>query len=248
MPRSQLVVKKMGGKRKRSTKWGLVPRKKYTLRNTRSYVPRIFGSDFGFPDKLVTKVRYCDVYTLTGTVGLPGIQSMRMNSLQDPDFTGSGHQPMWVDQLLGSTGSGPYNKYRVLGSKITVTFAVSSAPSLAALNNSPVLVGILTQYNNGVLPTTSSGLMETDNCKWTVISDKSGGDTVKTVVATYSPKRDLSADEGDDTIAASAGSNPAAQFYAHMFKVDDTGGATVKAYCQVEYLVEFFNRNEVTQS
>lgn len=237
----------MAKKRKRQSSWGVTPRKK-TLKNTRSYVPRIRGSDYGFPDKLVTKLRYCDVITLSGSTTLPAVNTFRMNSLQDPDLTGIGHQPMWTDQLLGSTGSGPYNKYRVLGSKITVTFGVSSAPSLVALNNSPCLVGILCQQNNGFLQTSSGAIMETDNCNWKLISDKSGGQPFATVTNTYSPKRDLGADEGDDTISASSGSNPSAQFYAHVFRVDDTGAATVKAYVQIEYLVEFFNRNEVTQS
>ena len=48
-----------------------------------------------------------------------------MNSLFDPDFTGTGHQPYYFDQFATI-----YQRYTVIGSKLTATFT----PIPAAIN------------------------------------------------------------------------------------------------------------------
>jgi len=66
----------------------------------------------------VTRVRYCDNFNLACTAaGSIGKQYMRLNSLYDPDQTGTGHQTYWNTQFAQI-----YNRYVVLGSKMTVTF------------------------------------------------------------------------------------------------------------------------------
>ena len=67
---------------------------------------------FGFPDEFITTIRYVDVYTLTSASNGIAKQYMRMNSLFDPDQTGTGHQPYYFDQFAAL-----YNRYTVLGSK-----------------------------------------------------------------------------------------------------------------------------------
>lgn len=252
MARNQLVVRKMS-KRKRGSKWGLSARKRRredraSEINFRAYVPYISRPDYGFPDKFTTRIRYCDVTSLSATGGAIANNVYRMNSLFDPDLSAIGHQPMWADQLLGSTSTTPYNKYRVLGSKITVKFAQIDAPSTAVLNHAPCLVGIVCQQNSSLLAGSASALMETNNCNWNILQDKSGSNNVITIKNTFSPTRDLGLDAGDDTLAAASGLNPNAQFYAHVFKVDQAGSSNVLAYVEMEFLVEFFNRNEVNQS
>ena len=51
---------------------------------------------FGFPDEFITTIRYVDVYTLTSASNGIAKQYMRMNSLFDPDQTGTGHQPYYL--------------------------------------------------------------------------------------------------------------------------------------------------------
>lgn len=213
-----------------------------------SYVPGIRRPDFGFPDKAVTRVRYADVFDLSGAAGAIGLNQFRMNSCNDPDLTGVGHQPMWYDQWCNAAGSAPYSRYRVIGSKITARFALSTAPSVVATNVAPILVGIQCEANSSLTAAGQSSLMESNNSNWTILQDKSGGNNVVTVSNTYSPTRDLGLDRGDDTISAAYNANPSQQFYAYVFKVDSTGSSTVKAYVEIEYLVEFFQRNEVNQS
>lgn len=216
--------------------------------NFRSVIPRIRSPDFGYPDKLVTSLRYVDTFNLTGAAGAIGANVFRMNSLFDPDFTGLGHQPYFYDQLCGATGNAPYNKYRVIGSKMTVRFAISNAPSLAAANVGPVVVGITTNTSGGLYASSVSALMESTNTPYTILEDKSGGNNVKTLSVTFVPSRDLGMDVGDDTLAAGYSGNPSSTFYGIPWKVDTTGNATVIAFVEIDFRVEFFNRNEVAQS
>ena len=74
---------------------------------------------FGFPDEFITTIRYVDVYTLTSASNGIAKQYMRMNSLFDPDQTGTGHQPYYFDQFAAL-----YNRYTVLGSKLTAEFSL----------------------------------------------------------------------------------------------------------------------------
>lgn len=249
----QVQVSKMGKRyRKAGYKAGASIVKRRATReaeaNYRSYLPKVRRPDFGFPDKTVTRVRYCDVYDLFAAAGTVANQVMRLNGLNDPDFSGVGHQPMWYDQWCGPVGSAPYGRYRVLGSKITVKFASANTPAILANNWYPAMVGIVAQNVSGLFAASSSALMETSNCNWKLLQDKSGGNNVITISNTYSPSRDLGLDSGDDSISAAYNANPTQQFYAHVFKLDTVGGGTVKAYVEVEYLAEFFDRNEVAQS
>lgn len=215
----------------------------------RSVIPRIRNPDYGYPDKLVTKLRYVDKVLLDAAVEGIGANVFRMNSLFDPDFTGVGHQPMYFDQLCGAVGSAPYSRYRVLGSKMTVTFSpkVESFPALAQYG--PYTVGIISTATSGIYAGGVSALCEASNCDWTVIGEKAGGSNVKSLTCTYSPPRDLGVDTGDDTIAAAYNANPSQVFYASPWKSDQNGqGGGVFGLVEIVYTVEFFDRNEVAQS
>jgi len=57
------------------------------------------------PQRFITKLKYAG----TVTTGANGAWALRLNSLFDPDATGTGHQPYGYDQL-----SQLYNRYRVI--------------------------------------------------------------------------------------------------------------------------------------
>lgn len=240
------------GKRFRKHKYKIAsPWSRIDRGNDTSYRTRINptrANSFGYPDKLVTNIRYVDTVSLTGGSGVVGANVFRMNGLNDPDASGLGHQPMYFDQFCGPAGTAPYRKYRVLGAKATVTFSMASPPAIAAANFGPVIVGLLGTEANGLYASTVSALCETSNDSYAMLGDKSGGNNQKTLTLTYTPSRDLGLDSGDDTVAAPYGGQPSAQFYAIPWKVDTQAAGTVTALVQLEYRVEFFARNEVAQS
>jgi len=230
-------VSKMG-KRKRGVKWGTEAKKKskYTKQFTLS------KSDYGFPDKFRTKLRYCDTIAWVG--GAQASNTFRLNSIYDPDLSGTGHQPMYHDTLALV-----YGKYRVLGAKIKVVFAMRSPPSLALAEYSPTVVGIVTSANSSFLSIGSNQLMEQNNNNTQILSDKSSGASVVTCYQSYVPNRDIGNGTIDDTSAASFGNNPAQVFHAHIFKRDEGSQATsVTAFVTIEFDVEVFQRLEAPTS
>ena len=69
------VSSRRGAKRLRKAVKARAPwsaKRTQSLSFGRSRIPGIIRPDFGFPDKLVTKLRYVDNYLLTGAVGVPG--------------------------------------------------------------------------------------------------------------------------------------------------------------------------------
>jgi len=90
---------------------------------TSTNVPRI-----GFNPRQLVQLKYSDSYgasllTLTATN-----QQFRCNSLFDPDYTGTGHQPYRFDQLATF-----YSRYRVIDFRWKVIFNSSSMPYWCAV-------------------------------------------------------------------------------------------------------------------
>ena len=83
-----------------------------------------FPPGYGFPDKLECVLRYNTTYKFAGAI-TGTAQVWRMNSLFDPDLTGTGHQPQQFDQL-----SAVYSQYCVVASQVKMQ--VSDTSNVAA--------------------------------------------------------------------------------------------------------------------
>lgn len=188
----------------------------------------------GFPKEIVTKIRYCDAYQLTSASNAPSArQYMRMNSINDPDASGVGHQPLWHDQWAAA-----YGKYVVLYSKMIVTF--SHIPNTIATSqpSGPVIVGVLGDDNASTSSTTTTLL---ENSIWRNLGHQTGGNNTVTLYVTYSPKKDLGLPPEDDTVGALVSNNPSAQYYGGMYCIEagTAASTTVSACVTVEYTVRF---------
>lgn len=94
------------------------PKGQKRSRKTKSaVVPATFSV---FPSRLQTTLPYADQFNLQGTA-LSAVfgteRSFRLNSLYDPDFTSTGHQPYGFDQITPF-----YAKYLVHSVDVQVTF------------------------------------------------------------------------------------------------------------------------------
>lgn len=94
-------------------------RKRISHRRAYPHVPAFSRlRSIGLPPKMFAKLEYSDLYQLTINTntslawGSAATQSFQ-SSLYDPDYTGTGHQPMYFDQFC--SGTGPYQWYRVYG-------------------------------------------------------------------------------------------------------------------------------------
>lgn len=65
-----------------------------------------------FPNILRNTVRYVETVGLTLTAGIFNFYVWTCNGLYDPNITGTGHQPMYFDQITSL-----YSNYAVLGSR-----------------------------------------------------------------------------------------------------------------------------------
>ena len=120
----------------------------------------------GFPLRKLVKFRYVTFASINPSTSSVAYNVYRANSLFDPDYTGVGHQPSNFDRWMGI-----YNHFTVIGSKINVRWAPTSAGSLT-----PAIVGVT--LNDGV--TDLSGLTTEDvlekkltRTKWRVVGSQS---------------------------------------------------------------------------
>jgi len=72
---------------------------------------------FGFPDRLISKLRYHASITKSSVLGAQALQQFRWNSTYDPDYTNVGHQPLYRD-----TFASIYDQYAVIKAHAVVTF------------------------------------------------------------------------------------------------------------------------------
>lgn len=161
---------------------------------------------YGFPDGLITNLQYCAAVSLTPSAGTPTpVYVFRLASLFDPDYTSTGTQPYWFDQLAAV-----YERYKVLGAKITVNFSYESQ---TAAGVGPTIVGIQCGEITGASSADSNVLRMTSNVTSDVLTTQS--DT-KTVVATYSPRQAYS-DTIQDALTAAVSANPSRNWNAVVF-------------------------------
>jgi len=69
----------------------------------------------GFPDRLITILKYSESYTFNGSAA-PAAQQWTVNSAFDPNNTGVGHQPSFYD-----TFSAIYARYFVRAFKVDIS-------------------------------------------------------------------------------------------------------------------------------
>lgn len=109
-----------------------MPNKKTTKRNLRSRPNRKRGTVTmvnnipPVPDRYLTRLNYMDSTLLTQTTSVGSYQFI-LNDIFDPNYTGTGHQPMGHDQLAYL-----YSAYRVLRFALKITIINESAVTVFA--------------------------------------------------------------------------------------------------------------------
>lgn len=191
---------------------------------------------YGFPNSIITKLRYCDVIHLTSTLGSLSTNVFNANSIFDPDSTGVGHQPLYRDQYAAI-----YDQYTVLGAKITATFQPYQV-------DQAWVIGIVGDDDSSISSTLTTR-MEQNNSVWRLIGTNDGGPYQLSL--TYSPIKDIGVDVKNDGYSQTAvGSNPSELFCFAVWASE--ANATLTGMCQVaieiEYTVKFAELITPTQS
>jgi hypothetical protein len=181
-----------------------VTQRKPTRRNMRKQaVPRGIGTlttgsnlQFGFPDRVVSKLRYVDTFPIASTAGSIAKQLFYVNSVFDPDASGIGHQPLYRD-----TFAAVYDQYAVISADIEITFVAYSGTI-------PLLVGVVLD-DDGTTSTTANTLMEQSHGQSALMPWSSGSPSTHKFKVHWDCKKILQIDPfSSETYKTAVGSNP----------------------------------------
>lgn len=195
----------------------------------------------GFPAQKVTKLRYCTGVIVTLADANYAEYIFRANSINDPDYTGTGHQPLGHDQW-----SQFYNHYVVLGSTITATIShLSGAPQRAFAFGCYIDDEATSETEDW------TALAESGRAAWQIVNpnptNSSGMQAQKTVRGFYSAKKFFNVRDVKDNLirlGAVMNANPNEDAYFRLFwgtvdQSDTDAAIDFNITVTVEYTVLF---------
>lgn len=197
-----------------------------------------------FPDRMRCVLTYSSSYiSVIANSAAAGRQQFSMNSLFDPDFTGTGGQPEFYDQL-----STLYNRYRVYGCAIKVTLLPFTTAG-AQINVPTNVVVVPTALSLASLNVDDcAGLPRAQNRVCTGNMDYK----TTTVVGSHSVSEILGVKdvEGADRLQALVTASPSEQcLWSIVARTADGVTATSFAVSvRLTYDCEFFDRQVAAQS
>lgn len=198
------------------------------------YSPNVFG----FPDRLLAKLRYSDIVFTTHSSGALAKQLFRLNSIHDPDYTGTGHQPLYHD-----TYGGVYDHYAVVSSRARIT-AYTSHASIGSL------VGLLID-DDLTTSSTFQTLMEQSHGLTKLLTPLSGSASETTFNITWSAAKFLGIDPFSSlTYKTAIGANPSEESLMVLWSipVDGSTTMTINWKVEIEYDVLFTELSTPLQS
>lgn len=196
------------------------------------------GKVYGFPNSIITTMRYSGTFNLTSTAGSLSTNVFAANGIFDPDITGGGHQPLYRDQYTVL-----YDQYVVLGAKITLHACNTTSVS-------GVILG-LTGDDDSTLSSNSDTRREQNNSISTLLGPATGGHSTAVLTQTFEPLTDFGVDAKDDgSSATNVGSNPSELWCwgAWATSVDGASTNVVNCMVMIEYTVKFSELTTPTQS
>lgn len=192
-----------------------------------------------FPATVVKSLRYSTDFSLTSTAGAVSSYVFRANDLYDPDYTGTGHQPMGFDQMMQF-----YNHFCVIKARIIVTFKnYSSVDCTACVRQDADLTPLTTidrilEFGGNV--TTNLGnagvFSSNQNLELGIDIPKLQGVSRKTITA-------------DPNLRGDASSSPTELTYFHV-QIWDAAGNNQSVKCSVilEQLAVFTEPRDMVSS
>lgn len=214
-----------------------IKRKRAPARMTKYKKPRraiknkLYKVPTGFPSSKLLRMRYVENYSLGSTLGVMQTYSFRCNSIYDPNFSGVGHSALGHDQFAQF-----YNKYVVLGAKITIS---GQGYGNANASSMPVYTGIKRDLDNSVA--TDYNLLKEQGVYsklWNPL-----GDSHLKLNGFYSAKKNFSLTnvrDNVDRVGSLFNDNPQEQMYfVHFLQSQDRATTAFTAFftASIDYIV-----------
>lgn len=233
-------IKKMPTVKKTTTTTMTKGRQNYNKKK-KNYNKKIIGTQLGrsigFPLKLKFKHRYHEVIGLTSASGALSHAYFSVNSLYDPNSSGTGHQPMYFDQVAAL-----YNHYTVIGSKITVKVTPQSDGAVFPYK-------VVTFINDDTTVSTGSfGVQEIKGAKTKIISGHNAN--VLTFTNKWSAKRNWGNVLANESLGAASNANPSEQqfYFISLQTLDGTNNTSVWLDINIEYITIWRELKEISES
>lgn len=190
-----------------------------------------------FAQRYITKMKYADAFFFNNVNG-PVTYRYNLNSVFDPNRTGTGHQPYGHDSLAAI-----YNRYRVISCRYAVSF-VDTAGNYVQCAVLPA--------NEEVAALTISEIRENPRARYVLQSPQAPTRSVKGNV--YLPSlvgRNKAQYMADDRYQAQTGSSPAELAIMNIFfqrQDDSVNTISGPLNIMLEYTVEWFDVKNLAQS
>lgn len=214
-------------------------------RNNRSNLGTAVQRMPGVSEKQIVKLKYAQQFQLNPTLGVADQHLFRANSINDPDFTSGGHQPLGHDEWNIF-----YNHYTVIGSRCKATFWSAASESL---NNDTHIVGIYLDDSADIVPEITS-LLEQGKTRPTYMTTGNGNKACVTVTSNYSAKKHLGIKDFQDNralIGASFNNNPSETMLFHVFDAGTNAGTDpnpINCLVEMEFICYLTEPKTLSQS
>lgn len=192
------------------------------------------------PDKLATKLVYSDFHTLTPST-VPVYHLYRSMSINDPNYTGVGHQPLGHDQFQSL-----YQQYRVNGVAYRMQIVNQTATATATC--------FVLHKPDTSTPAGNDLLWEKPAQKHTTVGIKGSGQAIRYIKGYINNAKvnGLTKNQyvSEKANSAAMGANPTNEAFITIgaSSVDGATSCTMYVRVQLIYYVEFFQRKPLSQS
>lgn len=176
----------------------------------------------GFPKKVLMVHKYAELVPITSTTGSPAHYRFSCNGMYDPNITGTGHQPLYFDQMTAL-----YDHYCVVGSRIKISIVHTAAEDV------PMLMNCYVNDDTSEGNANPAFQAEYQTSKWRLIAGKPVKPTTFNLTWSarkYFGKNPLANTELQGTSAA----NPTEQSYYNIDFVAADLASTVQTFVFVE--------------
>jgi len=215
------------------------PAYKRPLATKKYSIPKRLPTFFGFPRQLVFKHKYCETVAVASAAGVMANYRFRTNGLFDPNFTQTGHQPSYYDNLAAI-----YDHYVVTSSRIVVT-ATQNASGAAN-----TVFGVAINDDTSTTPTSIGQYGEATDVKMVYLGlGQSSGPGVVTMnwnaVKAFGPNP-----MANTSLLGTPTADPSEQQIFDLFvqAVDQTSSVAVNYLIYIEYYATWFELKDLITS
>jgi len=186
----------------------------------------IVNLGLGFPKKVQMTHKYRERLVFTTGAGTPSYYYFSCNGMYDPNITGTGHQPIYFDQMTVL-----YDHYTVIGSKVTLRISQATAAGVSAT------IALFINDETGLTAASIQAISEQSSGTIRTIPQASSIETL--LSKKWSAKQTFGGSVlGNDLLQGNSSSNPQEQSY-FTFGVqanDLSSVAVLNIDVEVEYI------------